>query len=272
MPLEIDPIVAREVVEKYGERAQGKSLINSHSAKGFHVIRLDDGDRWYWFDVKTAGYKQANYVGKHVLRGGNWVNPEDKNPLDVYLREVGKEETAQTPVGRVVRNSVRGSTAPYADFLEISPIEAHGNPAMREIFPYADGTIFGMTSVFETEIDGEELVLEIRKQNPDFVLNPENLRQELKRISKESDVSIVTTEQCETGEMPQGAWGDDQKFEQFLLERGYLLEEPNIPKLPGVECFKLSSNPLTPFKERREVPLYRTNPFREAAKDKELFM
>src|SRR3989344_6291258 len=107
MPVQIDPIVARYADNIPEGRVE--PWINSHSAKGFHLIEWKDKEPWYWFDRKTAGYPQVNYVGKLVLRGGNWTKIDDKTPRDVYNREVGREETAQTPAGNLVRQIGRAS-------------------------------------------------------------------------------------------------------------------------------------------------------------------
>ena len=263
MPLEIDPIVARYADQIPDDRT--KPWINSHSAKGFHLIEWSDRNPWYWFDRKTRGYPQINYVGKLVLRGGNWTKLDDKTPRDVYNREVGREETAQTPAGNVVRHAVLNSSKAFADYLEISAREVHGNPRK--------GTIYGITSVFATTINGGNLAAAIKETNPSFELTQEALLAELQKISKESDVAVVTTEQCKTGEgMPGFAWGDDQKFIDFLKERGYV-SDPKVPILPGPENHRFSTNPETPFSKRGEAELYVINPLRDHrnVKEREIF-
>ena len=263
MPIQIDPIVARYADEIPEGRA--KPWINSHSAKGFHLIEWKDRNPWYWFDRKTTGYLQVNYVGKLVLRGGNWTKIDDKTPRDVYNREVGREETAQTPAGNVVRSAVLEHSEPFADYLEISAQQIHGNPNK--------GTIYGITSVFATTIDGGELVGAVKEANPSFELTQANLLAELGKISKESGVAIVSTEQCKIGErMPGFAWGEDQKLVDFLKERGYV-SEPKVPILPGPENYRLSTNPETPFSERAEAEFYIVNPLREQGnvKEREIF-
>lgn len=253
MPAQIDPIVARYADQIPDGRA--KPWINSHSAKGFHLIEWQDKNPWYWFDRKTAGYPQVNYVDKLVLRGGNWTKVDDKSPRDVYKREVGREETAQTPAGNLVRRAVLERSEPFADYLEISAQQVHGNPKK--------GTIHGITSVFATAIDGGELVRAVKETNPSFELMQANLLIELEKISKESGVAIVTTEQCETGEgVPGFAWGEDQKLVDFLKERGYV-SEPKVPILQGPENHRLSTSLETPFSERAEAEFYIINPLRE---------
>lgn len=266
MSPQIDPIVAR-YADEFERAAPGRPWINSHAAKGFHVINWKREEPWYWFDKKSPGYPQSGFVGKYTLRGGNWTNVNDTTPLDVYIREI-VEETAETELGWFVRKAACSKlhTAPFHDYLEIFPLSVHKNKNMLERFPQTKGTIYATASTFETTLDGDEVVALLKRKNPSFKLTQKNFTSEVKAISTESDVAIITSEQIRKGNMPRGAAGDDQKFIELLSERGYI-KNPQIPLLPKVECHRMKTSPTLPFADRPERKFYYRDPMRGGPSD-----
>ena len=130
-------------LKKLAESYEGKPFINAHSAKAVIEIR-NKNEPWFWFDLKTPGYFFANFVGKRILKGGNWNTPIWKAPMDTYIAELFTE----VPQMELVK-TISDNTHPFADYLEIVSQKCHGNNKKD--------TIITLSSVFYSIVDSEYL-------------------------------------------------------------------------------------------------------------------
>jgi hypothetical protein len=223
--------------------------INSFASKGPIVVTWRNGPPWIVTDLKTEGYPSRRFVGKYLLTGGNWRDPEDKTPLDLYRRELGCELGALVSVLSPV-------IEPFADYFDVCSVEQHGNPNMRKVLPETKGTMYCIASVFSSTLEGEELQEILRI--PTAELNRESLRGRIK--STERGVAVLTVEDLSSGHINNFAAGDGIKLRDYLRERYGIKIAVRTPH--GKSIRLTQTTPLTPYAERDILPYLRLNPLK----------
>jgi len=235
--------------QKYGPEMQ-ETFLNCHAS--VCTIEILGEEPWYWFELKTPGYPPKNFVGTYCLNGGNWINKQDKNPLDVYRREISEEVKDARIVSQLLVNAKAAG-----DYFSHVPKEVHGNPRQNDY-----NFVF---SLVETNIDRYELAYKLGLEN-DF--SAESLSRALGGV-QQYPAAIVTLQQFKDGLERQICWGYDQIMSEYLERKhGF---HPRIRMFEGIVVKKLESSPFTPFEERETLNHYRINPLREATDDKKLF-
>lgn len=238
-----------KVIESFLVRYGNDYRMNSLASKGPIVVNWRSRAPWIVADVKTEGYPSRNFVGKYMLTGGNWRDPEDLTPLDVYIRELDHELKALV-------NTVYPDIEPFADYFELYSSRQHGNPNMKKVLSATQGTICGVVSIFSSTLEGERLQDALKISSYD--LSPNSLKSRIK--STEAGVAVLTVGDLRSGHIDNFAAGDGIKLRDFLREQYGIDIKVRTPH--GRSTRLVDTTPLTPYAERDILPYLRLNPLR----------
>ncbi|MBI1978630.1 MAG: hypothetical protein HYS62_01045 [Candidatus Aenigmarchaeota archaeon] len=232
----------------------GEDFLNAYGAKGPVFFVDAHGSPIYLLtDRKDNTYANQGIRNKLVHRGGNYREPTDLAPMDVWLRQLGEETQPRLLVPGISKETARRLRAAiierakvHNDYFTALPRKRVDNPNLPQPW-YCD-----VCSTVSSEVP-LELVDDIF-QIPRGERTRDGYRQKLGLVSPESPQWLTPIGNLINGEHVLFGFGDDHKTKD-LLKKIYDIDA-HIQFVDDVEVVILDTDAMLPFAERRYLETF----------------